>query len=160
MSGPPLSRRAAVRGAGLVSAVAAVFLGGCDLDLRSTPPPGSAPTPDADERLVLAARAELTGLIARIRLARSDTGRAEHDAFLADLEQAHAAQLAALGGAASSASATARPLPDGPRLVGRERLAAGRFATWAQQAESGDLARVLAATSAGITTYLSGRELR
>jgi hypothetical protein len=160
MPGPPLSRRTAVRGAGLLSAVAAAALGGCDLDLRSTPAPAAAPTPDADERLLLAARAELTGLIVRIRSARSGTRRAEQDAFLADLEQAHVAQLAALGGRSSTASATARPLRDGPRLVGRERLAAGRFATWAERAESGDLARVLAATSAGITTYLSGRGLR
>jgi len=156
MSGPPVSRRAAVRWAGAVSVAGAVALGGCDLDPRSSPTPAAAPPPDHDERILLAARAELTGLIARIRVAAADPAQVDPDSFLLDLEQAHVTQLAALDGTPRpSSSPGVRPLHDGPRLVAREQLAIARFTAWAEHARSGDLARVLAATAAGIHTQLA-----
>jgi hypothetical protein len=157
MSGPLVSRRAAVRWAGVVSVTGAVALGGCDLDPRSSPTPAATPTPDHDERILLAARAELTGLIARLRATAADPSQVDPDTFLLDLEQAHVAQLAALDATPHpSPSPGVRPLHDGPRLVARELVAVDRFTTWAEHAWSGDLARVLAATAAGIPTLLAG----
>lgn len=160
MSGPPVSRRTAVRWAGVLSVAGAASLSGCDLDPRSSPTPAAAPPPDHDERILLAARAELTGLIARLRVSLVSPHPA---AVLVDLEQAHLTQLAALDGRAPSPSSPGvrvRALRAGPRLVAREALAVSRFTTWAERAVSGDLARVLAATAAGIRTQLSGAGLR
>jgi hypothetical protein len=142
----------------VASLAGAGVLAACDLDPRSTPPPAAVPEPDPDERILLAARAELTGLIVRLRATLADPRQIDPYAVLVDLEQAHVTQLTALDGTppTTSASASARPLRDGRRLVARELLAERRFTTWAERADNGDLARVLAATAAGIGTLLSG----
>ncbi len=155
MSGPPLSRRAAVRWAGVASVLGAAALGGCDLDPRSSPAPVASPTPDHDERILLAARAELAALIARLRAAIAKPSPTVPDALLVSLEQAHVLQLAALDGRPPATPGRVRPLVSGPRLVARERVAVARFTDWAHHAESGDLARVLAATAAGIRMHLA-----
>ncbi len=155
MSGPPVSRRTAVRWAGLASVVGGAALGGCDLDPRSSPAPAATPTPDHDERILLAARAELKGLVARLRAAIAKPSQAGPDALLVALERAHVTQLAALDGKPRATSGRVRPLARGSRLVARERVAVARFTDWAQRADSGDLARVLAATAGGISTYLA-----
>jgi hypothetical protein len=147
MSGPPLSRRSVVRSGGLL--LGGMTWAGCDLDLDpgSASTPAAVPTPDPDQRLVLAARAELVGVIARIA---ASTGLGP----LSELEQVHRTQLAALGGEEPAATSPARPL--GPRqLLGRERVLSARFTAWAEHADSGDLARVLAAVAAGIRMHLA-----
>jgi hypothetical protein len=132
-----------MRSAGLavVGATGLSALSGCDLDLGS-PTPAATPTPDADERLLTAARAELTTLIARLSVSRGPVSQS-------GLEQVHRVQLAALGGRPRTGAPRARPL-HGAQLVARERVAAARFTAWARAAHSGDLARVLAAVAAGI----------
>jgi hypothetical protein len=147
MSGPPLSRRFVVRSGGLL--VAGMTLGGCDLDLGpgSSSTPAAAPTPDPDERVLLAARAELVVLVERIA--------ASHGLGpLSALEQVHRTQLAALGGEQPTGTGPARAI--GPRLLlARERVVSARFTGWAEHARSGDLARVLAAVAAGIRMHLA-----
>jgi hypothetical protein len=159
MSGPPVSRRAAVRWAGAVSVAGAFTLGGCDLDPRSSPTPAAAPTPDHDERILLAARAELTDLIARLRASAARPDQIDPDALVLELQLVHVEQLTALGGTRPTSTVGVRPL-DGRRLLPRERLAIARFTEWAEHAESGDLARVLAATAAGTRSQLSKAGLR
>src|SRR5262245_3783065 len=140
MSGPLLSRRVVVRSTGLATIGAAV-LTGCDLDPDSSTP-AAAPKPEPDERVLLAARAELVRLIARISASSGP-------ASLADLEQVHRTQLAALGGQPRPHAKRARPLAPA-QLMAHERVAASRFTAWAGQAQGGDLARVLASIAAGI----------
>lgn len=155
MPGPPVSRRTALRWAGGSTVVGAALLGGCDLDPRSSPAPAATPTPDHDEQVLLAARAELTVLIGRLRAALSEPSQTDPDPLLVALEQAHVTQLAALDGTPRPVPGRVRPLGPGPRLVARERLAVTRFTGWAGHAESGDLAQVLAATAGGIRTQLA-----
>ena len=136
MSGSSLSRRRLLRSAG---AVTAVGLTSCDLDPSSSAPaPAVEPSPDADQVIVLAARAELAGLIARL-------GNSPRTAALVSV---HRTQLAALQGEPPSAT-TGRP-PTLALIVARERRAAERFTRWAATSGSGDLARVLASIAAGI----------
>lgn len=135
MSGSPLPRRGLLLSAG---ALAAVALSGCDFD-PSSPKPASPPPPDPDLDLVLAARAELTGLINRLGTAPA----------VASLVAAHRVQLTALGGQPPSPRPRTRPLPHA-ELVARERRAADRFTHWAETCLRGDLARVLASVAAGI----------
>jgi hypothetical protein len=142
VSGNPLSRRAVLRVAGLGSvggALAAGVLTGCDLDPHSSPQPSSAPSPDPDEHIVDAARAELRDLLYWLPA----TGPT------ASLIECHRLQLAALDGHPR------RPTRRGPswttaKAVARERRAAGRFTRWALTSHNGDLARVLASIAAGI----------
>jgi hypothetical protein len=135
----PLSRRGLLRSAGAVGlAGAGALLTACDFDPPSAEGP-SPPPPDPDQSVVDAARAELTGLVSRL----SATSGASA------LVTCHLAQLAALGGAPPPVTRRSRPLTQA-QAVARERRAADRFAHWATTARSGDLARVLAAVSAGI----------
>lgn len=142
MSGPPVSRRAAMRSAGVAAAVGALALGGCDLDLSSSSEPVATPTPDPDESLLRSARAELVTLIAGVSTAGGDP-------LVTGLERVHRTQLAALGGTAPATAARV-PAWGRRRVVAHERVAVARFTAWAGQAASGDLARVLAAVAAGI----------
>jgi hypothetical protein len=136
VSGSSLSRLRMLLSAG---AVTAVGLTSCDLDPSSSAPePTVEPSPDADQVIVLAARAELAGLIARL-------GNSPRTAALVSV---HRTQLAALQGEAPSATA-GRP-PTLAQIVAREQRAAERFTRWAATSGSGDLARVLAAIAAGI----------
>ncbi len=135
MSGSPLSRRGLLLSAG---AVTAAGLAGCDLDPSSSRP-AAKPSPDPDQAIVTAARAELSGLIASLGTTPGT----------AALVAVHQVQLAALQGEPPSTTAAGRPLSRA-RIVARERRAAGRFTRWAQVAENGDLARVLASVAAGI----------
>jgi hypothetical protein len=116
----------------------AVVLSGCDLDPTSSSAPPAAARQDPDQDIVEAARAELSGLIARL----SATDGAH------SLVAVHRAQLAALDGS-PPASRRARAL-SAEQVVTRERRAAGRFTQWALTCANGDLARVLASVAAGI----------
>ena len=142
MSGSSLSRRRLLRSAG---AVTAVGLTSCDLDPSSSAPlsapaPSSVePSPDADQVIVLAARAELSGLIVRL-------GNSPRTAALVSV---HRTQLAALQGEPPPSVASGRP-PAPAQIVAREQRAADRFTRWAATSGSGDLARVLASIAAGI----------
>ena len=118
-------------GAGVVS--------GCDLDPGSSSKPVGVPRPDPDQRIVEAARAELSGLVLRL----SATGGA------GSLVATHLAQLAALQGDPPSTTRRSRPLTPA-RTVARERRAVERFTRWALTCQNGDLARVLASVAAGI----------
>jgi len=136
VSGSSLSRRRLLLSAG---AVTAVGLTSCDLDPSSSAPaPAVEPSPDADQVIVLAARAELAGLIARL-------GNSPRTAALVSV---HRTQLAALQGEPPSPTA-GRP-PTLAQIVAREQRAAERFTRWAATSGSGDLARVLASIAAGI----------
>ena len=141
MSGPLLSRRVVVRSTGLLT-VATAALSGCDLGTDSSSTPAAPPSPDPDERLLLAARAELGVLIARISASNGP-------ALLTELERVHRTQLRALGGEPRPRPRRAKPLTPA-ELVAREQVAATRFTTWGRHAQSGDLARVLASIAAGI----------
>lgn len=137
MPGPALSRRRLLRSAGAAAAVSSALLTGCDLDLTGSPQASSPPDPDA--RLVTAARAELSGLIAAVSTTHGN----------AALLASHHAQLAALGGTPPPLTTRRRPVSTA-RLRHEERRAAARFAHWAVTARAGDLARVLASVAAGI----------
>jgi hypothetical protein len=135
----PLSRRGFLRSAGAFGvAVATVLLAACDFDPPSAKPP-APPTPDPDQQVVDAARAELADLISRLSATSGESA----------LVACHRNQLAALGGKPPPATRRSRPFTH-PQTVARERRAAGRFAQWARSCHSGDLARVLAAVCAGI----------
>jgi hypothetical protein len=130
-----LSRRGLL---GLTTGVVGVgLLAGCDLDPGSSSAPPVART-DPDQRLVETARAELRGLIGRLRATDGAAG----------LVAAHRAQLAALEGR-PPASHRRRPLSE-EQTVALERRAAERFRHWALVCDNGDLARVLASIAAGI----------
>lgn len=141
MSGSPLSRRGLLRVAGLggvVGALGAGSLTACDLDPSSSSEPRVVASPDPDQRLVEAARAELRGLIRRLPA----TGGT------ATLVETHRQQLAALQGEPPNASAHRRL--SRAQVAAREHRAADRFTHWALSAQNGDLARVLASVAAGI----------
>ncbi len=89
--------------------------------------------------MVTAARAELSGLIARLS---ATTGTAA-------LVACHRAQLAAIGGGPPATTRRSRPLSPAA-TVARERRAVARFTHWASTCTDGDLARVLASVAAGI----------
>ena len=128
-----------LRAGGAAAVVGAGILGGCDLDPGASSSPASSASPDPDQKIVEAARAELSGLLVRL----SATGGA------ASLVACHRAQLAALQGRPPSTTRTARPLK-ADQVVARERRAAEQFAHWALTCQNGDLARVLASVAAGI----------
>ena len=137
MSGSWLSRRSVLRAGAAAGVLGTPLLAGCDLDPGSSSPPAAAPSPDPDQRIVEAARAELGGLLAHI----APRGRTTA------LHACHEAQLAALGG--HPPTRTRRPFAR-RALPGHERRAADRFETWAVACANGDLARVLASVAAGI----------
>jgi hypothetical protein len=135
-------RRDVLRVAGLggVAGVLGVgVLSGCDLDPESSTKPAAVPPPDPDQHIVVAARAELRGLLVRLS-ATSGT---------ASLIACHRDQLAALQGAPPATGLDGRPLTRA-QTVARERRAADRFTQWATTCQHGDLARVLASVAAGI----------
>jgi hypothetical protein len=141
VSGSRPSRRAMVRVAGLSGIVAALTAGGlsgCDLDpdTSSQPPEVGPADPDAD--IVDAARTELRDLLVRLS-ATSGTG---------SLVACHRQQLAVLQGH-PPAMARGRALTRA-QTVARERRAAERFTHWALACHNGDLARILASVAAGI----------
>ena len=105
-------------------------------------------------RILLAARAELTHLIAGLGASAARPERIDPDTLVLDLQSVHVEQLQALGGTRPTSTAGVRPL-DGRRLVPREQLAIARFIARAERARSGDLARVLAATAAGTRSQLA-----
>jgi hypothetical protein len=115
-------------------------LGGCDLDLGHSPDSTTPARPSHDQRIVLAARAELSGLI--VHLSATSGAHA--------LVACHRTQLAALVGRPPRARRRARPLSRS-QIDARERRAAARFRHWALVCESGELARVLASVAAGIS---------
>lgn len=135
MLGSSLSRRGLLCSAGVATAAG---LAGCDLD-PATPGPAAQPSPDPDRAIVLTARAELSGLIARLAGAGGT----------ADLVAVHRVQLAALQGDPPPLRPRSRPLST-TEVVTRERRAAVRFTRWATTCDSGDLARVLGSIAAGI----------
>jgi hypothetical protein len=135
VSGSPLSRRRLLVSVG---AVTAAGLAGCDLDPTSSSP-AAEPSPDPDQAVVTAARAELSGLITRL---------GDRPGTVA-LVAVHRVQLAALQGEAPTTTPANRPLsPARVRVL--ERRAADRFTRWASASENGDLARLLASIAAGI----------
>lgn len=141
MSDSPLSRRGVLRAAGLGGALGLLGAGvvsGCDLDPRSSSDPQVVPSTDPDQHLVEAARAELRSLLARLPAAGGTVA----------LVACHRQQLEALQG--QPPTRTGQRLSHA-RLVARERRAVDRFTGWAQKAENGDLARVLASVAAGIS---------
>ncbi|HEY3531105.1 MAG TPA: hypothetical protein VGK78_18325 [Nocardioides sp.] len=147
VSGSGVSRRLVLRAGGAAGALGAGLLGGCDLGPGSDSQPVASPSPDADQRIVEAARAELSTLLVRL----SATGGT------ASLVACHRAQLAALQGRAPSPTRTGRPLRPA-QVVTRERRAAERFTHWAITCRNGDLARVLASVAAGIRMQSGLRE--
>jgi hypothetical protein len=125
-------------------------LSGCDLGSSSSAPAarasqGSAASsassvaPDPDQAILTAAHTELSDLIVRL-------GAGTHTRPLVAV---HRVQLAALQGEQPPVTTRARPLTP-PLLVARESRAVVRFTRWAEAAQSGDLARVLASIAAGI----------
>jgi hypothetical protein len=126
--------------AGLTMTVASVGLvAGCDLDPSSSSTPRTVTTPGPDASVVTAARAELSGLIARLSASTGTTA----------LVACHRAQLAALGGRPPPTTRRSRPLSRAATVT-RERRAVARFRHWAATCTDGDLARVLASVAAGI----------
>jgi hypothetical protein len=126
--------------------LAAGSLTSCDLDPDDTSKPRAVPSPDPDQEVLDAARAELAGLVHRLPA----TGRT------ASLAAVHREQLDALQG---DPPATVRHRhPDRAWVARRERRAADRFERWALEAQNGDLARVLASICAGIRMQPELRE--
>jgi hypothetical protein len=134
-----VSRRALLRLGGAAGLLGAGAISGCDLGPGSSSTAAAVPEPDPDEHVVVAARAELRGLISRLS---ATSGAAALVAF-------HATQLAALQGDPPPATRRSRALTHTQTLA-RERRAAERFTHWALTCHNGDLARVLASVAAGI----------
>jgi hypothetical protein len=135
-----VSRRGLLRLGGAAGLLGlGVLTAGCDLGPGSSSTPSAVVTPDPDEHIVVAARAELRGLIARLS---ATTGTSA-------LVGRHQAQLAALHGDAPPTTQRSRGLTPA-EVVTHERRAADRFTHWALTCQNGDLARVLAAVAAGI----------
>jgi hypothetical protein len=134
-----VSRRALLRVAGTTSVVGAAVLGGCDLGHDSSSTPAAVSTPDPDQHILDAARAELRGLLARLSATRG----------AASLVACHRVQLTALQGDPPPPTQRSRAFTPA-ETVARERRAADRFTRWAISCQNGDLARVLASVAAGI----------
>ncbi|WP_193605515.1 hypothetical protein [Nocardioides dongkuii] len=149
---PPAATRRTAVGAALLGLVA---VGGCDLDdldPRSDPAPGSGepsePPADADADLVETVVTALsTALAATSAVPPRDRAALRP---LARLHRRHLAELGAdepvEGGVASMTAAQVRS---------REERLQRRLADWAVQAESGELARVLASMSAAVAQQLA-----
>jgi hypothetical protein len=134
-----VSRRALLRVGGATGVVGAAVLGGCDLGHDSSSTPAAVPTPDPDQHILDAARAELQGLLARLTATSG----------AASLVACHRAQLTALQGDPPPPTRRSRAFTP-TETVARERRAAERFTRWAISCQNGDLARVLASVAAGI----------
>jgi hypothetical protein len=152
MARPAVSRRALLTSAGAVTLGGSLSQAttGCRFDPASSDsaaPPSAGPSSatataatDADEAIVVSARAELSGLVAHLL-------SGVHGVESGTLVTFHTAQLKALG--AGAPTSTRRRLTRAA-LVARERHTQGRFVHWAESCQSGELARVLAAIAAGI----------
>jgi hypothetical protein len=132
--GSSLSRRGVLLSTGALAA----GLTGCDLRGTSSSP-SAASTPDPDQAIVTAARGELSDLILRL-------GGATGASYLVAV---HRVQLAALQGDPPPITTRTKPLSH-RQVVAHERRALTRFTRWAEAAERGDLAQVLASIAAGI----------
>ena len=147
---PSVTRRTTV-GATLVGLAGLGVLAGCDLDdldPRSDPadpddPASSAPPEDADTLLVASVVADLTAALAAVP-------RRDRAAFR-PLVRLHRRHLLELDGAEQAAGL---PTP-AAAVLQREQQLQQRLATAAVEAESGELARVLAAMSAGVAQQLA-----
>lgn len=153
MSDPiTLSRRAVVAGAG------AVLVAGCDVHVPHVALPGPKP---ADADLPVAEEAvELIGSI--MRTIRTNTRRHPAlEASLADVLTMHLAHLAALRHAVPTPAPSARTHSEAPvphstsealaQLRSSERPVRARLGGLAQQAHSGDFARLLASMAAAVS---------
>ncbi|HTW13531.1 MAG TPA: hypothetical protein VMF51_00310 [Nocardioides sp.] len=155
---PSVTRRTTV-GVALLGLAA---VAGCDLDdldPRSDPtsptdPDSSAPPEDADTTLVAGVVVDLTGLLATVRA----VPRPERAAFR-PLARLHRQHLLALGAdeavTAASPSVPASEPVAAAEAVRQERRLQGRLATAAVAAQSGELARLLAAMSAAVAQHLA-----
>jgi len=126
--------------------LAAGPLTACDLDPDASSKLHAVPSPDADQEIVDAARAELAGLLRRLPA----IGRT------ASLAAVHREQLEALQGDPPATGRRRRPSRSW--IARRERRAAHRFERWTLDARNGDLARVLASVCAGIRMQPELRE--
>lgn len=154
-SQPTASRRTALVVSGLTLGVAA---SACGQGTRGPSVPSDTTSSGPDERLLDDARADLAGAAALVRAVRR-----AHPALrprLAGLHGAHRTQLQVLdpdGGAETTAA------PEVPRaaaealrtVVRAEERLSRRLVTWSVAAESGPLARALAASAAGIAQQLA-----
>ena len=148
---PTASRRTAL-------AVSGLTLGLCATGCGPATTSPAAVSESADTPLLLDARADLAGTAALVRAVRR-----AHPALrprLAGLQQAHRTQLQVLdpdGGARGTvAPEVPAQAPEALRSVVRaeERLVR-RLVTWAVAADSGPLARALAASAAGVSQELA-----
>jgi acyl CoA:acetate/3-ketoacid CoA transferase alpha subunit len=152
MARPAVSRRALLTSAGAVTLGGSLTqaVTGCRFDPASsdsTAPPSADPSSatataatDADAAIVASARAELAGLVAHLLAGVTSVENQTLVTF-------HTVQLKALG--AEAPTSTRRRLTPAA-LVTQERRTQGRFVHWAEDCQSGELARVLAAVAAGI----------
>lgn len=148
---PALGRRAFLASGGLVTAALATGCGAVDDFLDDGPDPASAPESESsDERLVAAALSDQERLLATCLAVRARHGSVR--AALGPLVEHHRTHVRILGGepshrrARSGVSSSARDALKA--LRGDEGGAARRRARDALRAESGELARVLAAIGA------------
>ena len=155
---PTPSRRTALVVSGLTLGLAAT---GCG---QATTRP-AAVTESADTSLLQDARADLAGAAALVRAVRR-----AHPSLrprLAGLLQAHRTQLQVLDPDGGTRGTVAPEVPDGApealrSVVRAEERLARRLVTWAVAADSGPLARALAASAAGVSQQLAtlGAEAR
>ncbi|HLR85977.1 MAG TPA: hypothetical protein VK059_13560 [Nocardioidaceae bacterium] len=150
-----LSRRAFLVAGGLTTATQATGCATVD-DLLNDDEPSQSPEPESsDDRLVADALADQERLLASCLAVR-----ARHESLrgsLAPLVEHHREHVRVLGGEPSSRRSRSG-VASSPRkslvVLGRmERAAAKRRAHDAQRAESGELARVLAAISASLLQH-------
>jgi hypothetical protein len=132
---------------------------GCDLDRPDVEQPhhGPQPTEDPDTALVDQVVTELGDLIGLVTALEAAFPRLREP--MAALRELHLAHRAALGDESDPDSPVGgRPagMAEALTLVrSRERRAQGRLADWSVAAESGALARLLAAMSAGVAQQVA-----
>lgn len=155
---PLLGARATTRRTALVAGGLAcgAVLGGCG---PSGPADVGGPdAADPDEEVLEAARRELATALAQVTEARR-----RHRALrrrLAPLQRTHTAQLEVLAPDGVAVATTPLDLAGGPeaaleRVRRDEARLQRRLVTWAVAVDSGPLARLLAATSAGVAQQLA-----
>ena len=124
---------------------------------RTSGPAGPG-SPQGDDEVLAAVRTELVAAVALVA-----TTRERHRSLrrpLADLEAAHTTQLRVLDPDSETAAPPAGDVPRDPdlalaRLRTSEERLQRRLLTWAVAVDSGPLARVLAAASAGTAQHLA-----
>lgn len=156
-----LSRRATL-GAAAIALVAT----GCDLDPRSESPPANPPQVEAsgsdsdDSALVRAAQSELTSLVELLELTA-----VTHPALgelTRRLSAVHSTHLGLLDGDPSVTDLTAAPPSVSPGIKAayvalrkQERRLQSRLIDWSVEAQSGALARLLAAMAAAVAQQVA-----